>query len=184
MSETLDILEVNTLRGERFSDEHHPHLRTLFQDPRVAATLGGVLSEETLSEVMVRNLQHWSEHGFGIWNFFRKADGEFVGRCGLRRVTLDNGCREVELSYTVMADLWGRGLATEMSLGVLSAGFELMDFKSIVAFTLPHNLASRRVMEKLGFEYERDGLHAGLPHVFYRLSRDAFADRFRGRKSQ
>jgi RimJ/RimL family protein N-acetyltransferase len=38
-----------------------------------------------------------------------------------------------------------------------------------VSFTLPHNAASRRVMEKAGLTYERDITHAGLPHVLYRL---------------
>jgi len=38
----------------------------------------------------------------------------------------------------------------------------------VVSFTLPDNLTSRRVMEKLGFTFERDTRHAGLPHVLYR----------------
>ena len=40
---------------------------------------------------------------------------------------------------------------------------------SVVSFTLPGNLASRRVMEKLGFRFERETTYAGLPHVLYRL---------------
>ena len=43
--------------------------------------------------------------------------------------------------------------------------------KSVVAFTLPDNTASRRVMEKLGMTYERDIVHADLPHVLYRSTR-------------
>jgi RimJ/RimL family protein N-acetyltransferase len=46
---------------------------------------------------------------------------------------------------------------------------ELLGLDDIVAFTLPTNDASRRVMEKLGFSYERDIEHAGMPHVLYRL---------------
>ena len=42
------------------------------------------------------------------------------------------------------------------------------DWRDLIAFTLPDNLASRRVMEKAGFAYEREILHAGLPHVLYR----------------
>lgn len=46
-----------------------------------------------------------------------------------------------------------------------------MSDAELVAFTLPHNAASRRVMEKAGFAYERDTEHAGLPHVLYRSRR-------------
>jgi RimJ/RimL family protein N-acetyltransferase len=45
---------------------------------------------------------------------------------------------------------------------------ERLGLEEIVAFTLPHNVASRRVMEKVGFRYERDIEWAGLPHVLYR----------------
>ena len=41
----------------------------------------------------------------------------------------------------------------------------------LVSFTLPHNAPSRRIMERLGMTYERDGEYAGLPHVFYRLTK-------------
>jgi RimJ/RimL family protein N-acetyltransferase len=44
----------------------------------------------------------------------------------------------------------------------------------LVCFTLTTNHASQRVMEKVGFRYERDVLHAGLPHVLYRLSASAW----------
>jgi ribosomal-protein-alanine N-acetyltransferase len=40
----------------------------------------------------------------------------------------------------------------------------------VVAFTLPTNWASRRVMEKVGFTFERDIVHAGLRHVLYRIA--------------
>ena len=51
---------------------------------------------------------------------------------------------------------------------VLEAGFEL-GLAEIVAFTLPHNVASRRVMEKSGLTYEKSIEWAGHPHVLYRI---------------
>jgi RimJ/RimL family protein N-acetyltransferase len=50
----------------------------------------------------------------------------------------------------------------------VAVAFEQLELLSIVAFTLPDNVASRRVMDKAGFEYERDIMHAGLAHVLYR----------------
>ena len=40
----------------------------------------------------------------------------------------------------------------------------------MIAYTLPDNLASRRVMEKAGFAYEREIQWVGMPHVLYRRS--------------
>jgi RimJ/RimL family protein N-acetyltransferase len=53
---------------------------------------------------------------------------------------------------------------------ILKIGFELLKLPEIVCFTLTTNKASQRVMEKLGFKYERDIIHAHLPHLLYRLT--------------
>jgi RimJ/RimL family protein N-acetyltransferase len=53
----------------------------------------------------------------------------------------------------------------------LRLAFEELALDDIVAYTMPDNRASRRVMEKLGFGFERDIVHAELPHVLYRRSR-------------
>jgi RimJ/RimL family protein N-acetyltransferase len=47
---------------------------------------------------------------------------------------------------------------------------------NVVAFTRVDNLASQRVMQKLGLTYEREFEHAGLPHVLYRTSQERNAD--------
>jgi ribosomal-protein-alanine N-acetyltransferase len=62
--------------------------------------------------------------------------------------------------------MWGRGIATELGRHALASAAEA-GFERIVAFTRTENLASRRVMEKLGLSYERDFTHAGYPHVMY-----------------
>ncbi len=72
-----------------------------------------------------------------------------------------------------MAEFWGKGLATEMARAIVKAGFEHLGLESIVAFTLPANFASRRVMEKAGLSYEREITWAAMPHVFYRLKNPA-----------
>ena len=78
------------------------------------------------------------------------------------------GGDEVELAYALRSEYWGRGLATELARAAVAVGFERLGLREIVAFTLPTNRASWRVMEKTGFEYERDFVHRGLPHVIYR----------------
>lgn len=155
-------------------------LDRLHRDPRVMATLapagapdGGLLSGDETRRFLRRNLDHWCRHGYGLWIFRDPADGRFVGRGGLRHAHV-GGNDEVELGYALMADSWGRGLATEMAKAIVAVGFAELGLADVVCFTLTTNRASRRVMEKAGFAYERDLLHAGLPHVFYRLTAAAW----------
>jgi len=153
---------------------HEPELQRLLQDPQVGRTLGGIRTDAEVREILDKNLDHWRRHGFGVWVFRERREdstvGPFVGRAGLRRVMVE-GPEEVELAYAVMPAYWGQGLATEMGEACLRVGFEDLGLEEIVAFTLPTNQASRRVMEKLGFRYEREFVHAGLGHVLYRLGR-------------
>jgi [ribosomal protein S5]-alanine N-acetyltransferase len=69
----------------------------------------------------------------------------------------------------LMSEHWGQGLATEMSRSIVTLAFDQLGLSDVVCFTLTTNLASRRVMEKTGFTYERDVIHANLPHVLYHL---------------
>jgi RimJ/RimL family protein N-acetyltransferase len=69
-----------------------------------------------------------------------------------------------------MPEYWNRGFATEMAEASLDVGFGQLGFPEIGSWTLPGNMASQRVMEKLGFRYERDFEFAGLVHRFYRLA--------------
>ena len=79
------------------------------------------------------------------------------------------------------AAFWGRGLASEMAAALLRSGGDGLAPGGIVAFTLTTNGASRRVMEKLGFRFERDIIHAGLPHVLNRLDMAPAGTSRRGR---
>jgi ribosomal-protein-alanine N-acetyltransferase len=106
--------------------------------------------------------------------FRARDDGRFVGRGGLRHLTL-GGVPEVEINYALTADCWGRGLATEMATAFLDVAFRRLALSDVVAFTLPTNHGSRRVMEKLGFSYEREIIYTGLPHVLYRRQRASSA---------
>jgi RimJ/RimL family protein N-acetyltransferase len=152
----------------RITDADFPELLAMHQDPRVMATLGGLRPLEELQKRHQRNLDHWRQHGFGWWVARHLADGRFVGRGGLRHVLID-GKEEMEVGYGLVAEFWGQGLATELAAASVRVGFEVLKLPELVSFTLPTNKKSRRVMEKVGFQYEKDVEWAELPHVLYRL---------------
>ena len=126
-------------------------------------------SDEETREFLNRKLAHWRDHGFGIW-VFRDGDGAFVGRCGIHRWQYED-LDGVELGYIVRSDLWGQGYATEMGAAVMRHAAEALGMSELVGFTLQDNVLSRRVLEKLGFEFERTFVDEdGEDLVLYRRS--------------
>jgi ribosomal-protein-alanine N-acetyltransferase len=172
---SIDTIETERLLGRRPAPSDYAPLAAIVQDARVAAVLwpgalGGVRTERQTRERLYDYVRHWERHGFGPWLFFDRETDEPVAQAGLRRIVVVER-EEVELLYAVASGRWGEGLATEIGHASVAAGFELLGLDSIAAFTLTSNAASRRVMEKTGFELERHFLRFGLPHVLYRLRR-------------
>ena len=171
MPNPIANLTTARLLAEAITPLHFHDLHRLLSDLKVMKTLsadGKPLSEEMTREQVEQNIDHWQQHGFGLWVFHRKSDGVFIGRAGLKTYQID-GKDVIGLAYAVMPDYWNRGFATEMAEASLDVGFGQLNFAEIGSWTLPVNLASQRVMEKLGFQYERDFEVAGLLHRFYRL---------------
>jgi [ribosomal protein S5]-alanine N-acetyltransferase len=172
----VESFRTERLIAERLRSEHLDELLQMHRDPRVMATLapagapnGGVLSDEETRQFLRRHLDHWERYGYGLWVFWDRADSQFVGRAGLYNTHV-GGNDEVELAYALVAEYWNRGLATEMARAILRVALEQLQMTGLVCFTLTTNRPSRRVMEKVGFEYERAVIHAGLPHVLYRMT--------------
>jgi RimJ/RimL family protein N-acetyltransferase len=161
-------LETARLRGEPIGPAHADALAELLADPRVGATLGGVCTRAEADAMLERQALQWHEHGYGLRAWFERASGRFVARGGLQH-TVVGGAEEVEVGWAVVAERWGRGYATELGAASIEVAFGELGLDDVVAFTLPDNLRSRRVMDKLGFAFEREVEHAGLPHVLYRL---------------
>jgi RimJ/RimL family protein N-acetyltransferase len=144
--------------------------RILDANPAVQATLFG--RPRTLKESQERLrtwIAHWDNHGFGEW-IFRLETGTFVGTCGLFRDTID-GTEVVALGYVLDERFWGRGYATEVARAALSVAFKEMHLSDVYAVIDPANGASRRVLEKTGFEYVRDFIYReNWPSALFRAT--------------
>jgi len=122
---------------------------------------------QVVDELFLGDCTHWADHGFGPWVLIDKETGEFVGRGGLAWTAVE-GLAEVELPWSIEPHLHRRGLATEAARAAVEWAREL-DCGQVVALTLPHNVASQRVAQKAGFCQDGECLHAGLPHLLFRL---------------
>jgi RimJ/RimL family protein N-acetyltransferase len=115
--------------------------------------------------------ERWGENHFGVWAVTDKVTGEFIGHCGLGPVP---EAGEIEVLYALGQAYWGRGIATEAARASVHFGFEQANLDRLIALAVPENIASRRVMEHLGFAYEKDAQYFGLDLVQYTLHRHHF----------
>lgn len=178
-----DIAELETprLRLRRWRSEDRAAFAALNADPRVVEFLPGPLSHAESDAVADRIVAHFAEHGFGLWAVEILGVAPFAGFIGLsqpRFTAAFTPC--VEIGWRLAAEHWGRGYATEGARAALAFGFEPLGLTEIVSFTVPENLRSRRVMEKLGMTRDpaEDFDHPLLPaghrlrrHVLYRVAR-------------
>jgi ribosomal-protein-alanine N-acetyltransferase len=157
------------LTGERLRLDHLEELVAMHRDERMMTTLGGVRSVRDTERFLETKLEHWQRNGFGLWMFRRSTDNALVGRAGLRRAHV-GGADEVEIAYALTSEMWGYGFATEIARTLIVIGVTELQLATLVAFTLPENRASTRVMEKAGLSFERAVVHRGKSHVLYRIN--------------
>lgn len=154
-------------------------------DPRVMEHLPEVLDRRESDAAAQRLRNHFRLHGFGKWVVeVRGVDG-LIGVVGLAVVDFEASFTPcVEVGWRLRHEHWGHGYATESARTAIAFGFEELDLKEIVSFTVPMNERSRRVMVRLGMthsaseDFEHPSLPSGhplRPHVLYRLSRQAWS---------
>ena len=173
-SSSLDSFSTARLAAERLTRDHLPEVQRMHRDAGVMAQLGGVRDEAQTAAYLARNLQHWTDYGFGLW-ILRDAGGggggggggEPIGRAVLRHLLVD-GVDEVEVGYAFYPAFWGRGLATEVATACLELARRELHLATIVAVTNPGNRASQHVLEKVGLVYERDVTHEGARSSLFR----------------
>jgi RimJ/RimL family protein N-acetyltransferase len=168
----LEQFSTRRLVARQIRIADYADIRRLHLHPQLMKTLsadGQILPDNVTADGVAHDLAHWREHGFGLWVFRDCGTGWFVGRGGLKWYTIE-GRPVVGLSYSVVSDLWGHGLATEIGAASLGQGFRRLGLGEVASWTLPSNLASQRVMEKLGFRFEAEVVFAGLLHRLYRLT--------------
>lgn len=145
------------LRQVRAADQ--PLFRELDSDPEVMRYLtgGAPPSEEEARAGMERIFGYQARYAgrLGVFIAELRESGEFMGWFHLRpgRSEPEN-VLDLELGYRLKRAFWKRGLATEVSRELIRYAFEDCGARSVFAQTMKKNLASQRVMEKVGMRLE------------------------------
>jgi ribosomal-protein-alanine N-acetyltransferase len=166
------VLHTERLLLRRFRAADLDDLAALYADAEVMRFLGEgrPMDRAQTRERLERILRHWQEHGFGIWALFARDGGAFVGRCGVAYLHRPG---EAELAYTLARRCWGLGLATEAAAAVVRHAFEVLGLPRVVAFARVENVASIKVMKKLGMTFKEPCVYNGFDAVMYALERSA-----------
>ena len=103
-------------------------------------------------------LADYRKYGFGRWACVEKASGRVIGFAGLKHL---EDLAEVDLGYRLLPAYWGLGLATEAGRAILDYGWTHLQLSQVIALVVPENVASMRVLEKLGLSFEKQFEYQG-----------------------
>ena len=149
---TFAVLETERLTLRPVRSDDTAWFEAFYADPEVMAIRKyGVLDAEAARQQVIGMLEHWSNHGFGMWVVEEKATGDAAGECGLR---WQEDASDIELSYGLYPRFRGRGFATEAARAALDYGVNELRLARIVALSRGDNTKSHRVLEKLGMVLE------------------------------
>ncbi len=139
------------------------------QNPEVAEFVGYgmTFTRESMKKLLEETtFADYKKYGYGRLAVVDKTNNLFIGFSGLKYIPeLD----EVELGYRFFREYWGKGIATEAGKASIQFGKEHLGLKRIIGLVNPDNIASIRVLEKLGFQYEKNVLYIDEEADLYAL---------------
>jgi GrpB-like predicted nucleotidyltransferase (UPF0157 family)/RimJ/RimL family protein N-acetyltransferase len=148
----------------------HDDYGTMLENAEFRKAYGVAYSYEEALLRLKSDMDYWNQYAFAPFMWYEKKTHNYVGRGGLklfrRNPTNDF---EVELTYQIKREHWNQGCAQEMGLSSINYAFNILNLDNIICFTAHDNYSSLRVMQKLGFVFEEDFVHAGVIHKLHRL---------------
>ncbi len=129
----------------------------------------GVFSPEEIKNRLYTEIENYKKYGVQYFPFYALDNGELIGCCGLRPYKDNNGV--YELGFHLRKEFWHNGYATEAATAIINYAFYTLKAIELKAGHNPNNIASSKVLSKLGFQYECDEFYepTGLNHPLYCL---------------
>jgi RimJ/RimL family protein N-acetyltransferase len=169
------ILETERLLLRELVEEDARDVYAINSNPNVMRYMGGeaiLLSpEEALAVLRTRILPLYARYGMDRWAVVLRDSTSLIGLCGLRYLPKTN---EYDLGYRLLESHWGKGYATECARAVLEYGLLKLPGARIVGRAYLENVASIRVLEKIGMQFEgNQPYEAGTVAVYVSGSRSS-----------
>ena len=144
------FVETDRLLLREYVEEDAEAFFKLNSDPEVLRFVPdqALLNLEQARQILRDHpIADYRKHGFGRGACILKSTGEQIGFAGLKYL---EEVGEVDVAYRLQRASWGQGLATEAALASVRYGFADLGLKRIIGLAMPENIASVRVLEKIG----------------------------------
>lgn len=177
MKASTFCIDTERLKLREFQPDDALCFYNLNQDEEVMRYTGDVAFESVdAAREFIAQYDHYAKHGYGRWSVILKTSGRCIGWCGLKWHPEEG---YVDLGYRLERNVWGNGLATEAARVCIDYGFNRLNFDEIIGRTAKANLASIKVLQKVGMSYWKDAPCEGIENsVFYKIRKDDTRARF------
>ena len=146
------ILETKRLIIEHFTCADIHMWASIEADPLVRKFVDGkCLSREEAGHYVKMNMDSYAVNGFGRFAVRSKTSKRLIGMCGFLRQD-----EEIDFGYRYSAETWGKGIGYEAANKVLNYRLEHLKLKKICAGVAIENIPSIKILEKLGFKFEKN----------------------------
>lgn len=175
------IIQTKRLTLRNWEETDKIPFAQLNRDPEVMTFLGGLRSKEQSSKLVDEQISIAANGKPVFWVAEHKSSGQFMGFIGVKEINFDAPFADPkpghEIGWRLAQKFWGQGYATEGALAALHYAFDQWRMDHIWSFTVPENLASQKVMQKIGMTKLESGFaHPALApddplsiHVLYRI---------------
>ena len=147
----------------------------LDSDPEVHRYLGDspVTDKERIIDVINFIRQQYIDNGVGRWAVIDKATNRFIGWAGLKFVTetINDHTNYYDLGYRIIRKFWNKGFATEAATALLNYAFEKLNIEVVCAWVDCDNIASNKVLKKVGFRFIKKFDLDGIMHNWYEIEK-------------
>jgi ribosomal-protein-alanine N-acetyltransferase len=167
------IFETPRLILRRFTEDDAPLIFQLNSDPEILRYVHEPTLEsvEQAKDIICNIILPQYPNNLGRWAIHTKNNNEFIGWCGLKyRPDLD----EIDLGYRLVKQAWGKGFATEAAQHTLDYGFNTLHLAIITGRAHIENIASIKVLEKIGMRFISEGIVDDCPVRTYTLANPSF----------
>lgn len=133
-----------------------------------------VKSIEASREIIENIRNQYVERGIGRWAAIEKSSGEFIGWSGLKlnsEQEMNGRIDFYDIGYRLIPRYWGKGYATESAVAALDYAFTALGLKTVVGMAEIENIASIKILQKIGLNYIEDFLFEDVMVAWYELSK-------------
>jgi [ribosomal protein S5]-alanine N-acetyltransferase len=162
-------IETSRLILREFDRSDLPSLTPILADPQVMKfSTMGIHSISQTEKAIDNFIDSYKRFGFGLWAVILKESDLLIGYCGLAIDRIDDK-DEPEVGYRLDSKFWGKGFATEAALASIEYGFDRIELPYILGAAQRQNIASVRVLEKIGMTFEKETIFRGVAMDVYKI---------------